>query len=186
MKALNNIDPFFLFLRYVVLRGFLHCDIQQDERGFVQDNIHKHRCALWINFLTMLCVMWGLLKTQEEGYSTIISALIGPVMVFGGAWFSMSFGGVPAKLMNIAMSITFWMFTAFLVSLTTMFISVAFVSPMQIWPMLVVVFCAGYMSCVQYDTADGLKAGLDDTLLRASRAHILYYKSKHHILVDEE
>lgn len=41
------------------------------------------------------------------------------------------------------------------------------------------------ISCIQHDTADGLKAGLDEALLKHSRAALMYYL-KQGISTEEE
>jgi len=46
-----------------------------------------------------------------------------------------------------------------------MFISVGFVTSPYLWPVLALVYIGALIICIQYDTADGLKVGLDDTVL---------------------
>ena len=41
------------------------------------------------------------------------------------------------------------------------------------------------VSCIQYDCTDALKVGLDDALLKHSRAAIRYYQEREGISVDE-
>ena len=186
MKYLKYLDPFYLVLAFIVMRCFKQCDMHAEERLFIEDNIAKHRKALWINIVSTACVYWGLLSIPKESAETLILALLGPVMVFGGAWFAITFGGIPSRLLDIAMTITFWMFTAFLLSVSAMFIAVAFISPPQIWFVLAIVFWSGYVSCVQYDATDGLKVGLDEAVLKHSRAALRFYKEKHAISPDQE
>jgi len=106
----------------------------------------------------------------------LITALIAPIMITGVAWFSISFGGIPQKLMSVAMSITFWMFVAFQISLSAMLIVLCFALPIIIWPVLFLIYVSVTISCILYDTSDGLKAGLDDALLKHSRAALTWYK----------
>jgi hypothetical protein len=170
-------DPILLLLRFVVLRHFWLADLEKSEQSFVAENTKKHRVCLWITIVSSSLVLWGLSTVPNESLGTVIGGLLGPVVVFGGAWFFVSFGGIPIKLLRVAMSITLWMFSAFCVSLATMFIAVGFVSPPQIWPVLAFVFIAGWIACVRYDTADGLKAGLDEAQLHHSRAALTYYRN---------
>jgi len=171
-----RLDPFHWMLKGV-LRNFFDI-ISWQEVSFVNDNIVKHRKVLWLNVGSAILVIITLRSAESAIVGSLINALIAPVMVMGTAWFAVSFGGVPTKLMKVAMSITFWLFTAFTVSLTTMFLAVGFVSPLTIWPVLLLVYMSAIISCILYDTVDGLKVGLDDAQLKHSRAALLYYKSQ--------
>lgn len=182
---MRNADPFFWFLKEVVLREFLRSDLTDPEKEFVMENMKKHRDVLWINLIATTGVYLGLQNSSPEDVSTIILALIAPVTVMGAAWFAVSFGSIPRKLIKTSMSVTFWMFSAFLVSLSSMIISVAFISPVFIWPALLVIYIGALISCIQYDTADALKAGLDEAMLKHSRAALLYYMNQG-ISVEEE
>lgn len=170
-------DPVVLFLK-LILRGFLKVNLENEEVAFVNDNIRKHRIALWINGVACVFVYLGLRDTPPEAISVVISSLIAPVMVLGGAWFAISFGGVPKKLIDIAMVTTLWMFVAFLVSLSAMFISVAFVTSPFLWPVLVLIYFGAVIACIQYDTADGLKAGLNEAQLKHANLAIEDYEAK--------
>lgn len=175
---MKSIDPLVLLLRYLVLNKFYKTNLAPEERNFLEDNIDKHRKVLWINFLGILIIVIALLNSSSETIIALISALIAPAMLTGTAWFAVSFGGVPAKLITVAMSVTFWMFVAFTLSLSAMFVGVAFISPLILIPLLVVIYIGIIISCIQYDCADGLKAGLDEALLNHSRAALIYYKKK--------
>ena len=59
-----------------------------------------------------------------------------------------------------------------------MFIAVMFVTPPFVWPALAIIYIGAVFACIQYDTADGLKAGLDEALLKHSRAAIVYYRKQ--------
>lgn len=182
---IKKIDPVYLLLQNVVLARFIRGDITREERCFVFDNIEKHRRAMWINLICSTLVVWGLFKAPKDHVDGLIAALLGPVLVFGGAWFALSFGGIPKRIIDVAMSITFWMFMAFLTSMTTMFLVVAYVSPFPFWPVLALIYCAAYVACVQFDTADGFKAGLDEANLNCSRATLTYLEKKHGIVPDQ-
>lgn len=173
---MKKFDPFYWLLTWV-LRRFLNVGLKNEELEFLQDNIRKHRKVLWCNVTVVACTVIGLQHYEGEIIG-LITALLAPVMVMGGAWFAVSFGGIPAKLIDSAMSITFWMFLAFTASLTTMLIAVGYISPPVLWPVFAAIYLGALLSCIQYDTADGLKAGLDEAQLRHSRAALRYYKKQ--------
>ncbi|HRY82699.1 MAG TPA: hypothetical protein P5232_03290 [Candidatus Moranbacteria bacterium] len=175
---LNKMDPIFLWLRFVVARRFFDSGLLPEENAFVLSNISKHRNVLWLNVVCSVFVYFSLLKTNPDKISIVITSLLAPVMVMGGAWFAISFGGIPAKLMDIAMSTTSWMFAAFSISLSSMFIAVGFSTYPLLWPVLTVIYIGALISCIQYDTADGLKAGLDEAVLKHSRAALIFYREK--------
>ena len=174
---MKKIDPILWFLN-LILRDFLTAELKSHEKDFVQGNILKHRKVLWINFIIVGFVFLGLRRTPTEGINTVVSSLLAPVMVLGGAWFAISFGGVPQAFLGVAMKTTFWMFLCFTSSLTTMFIAVMFVTSPFIWPVLVLIYIGTFIGCIQYDTADGLKVGLDEWNLRHSRAAVKHYKKE--------
>ncbi|MFZ2187935.1 MAG: hypothetical protein WAV73_00015 [Candidatus Moraniibacteriota bacterium] len=181
---INKIDPIFLWLRFVVVRNFFSAGLAQDEETFVLSNIAKHRNVLWLNVICSVFVYFSLLQTNPDKINTVITSLIAPVTVMGAAWFGISFGGIPSKLMDIAMSTTFWMFTAFVTSLSTMFIAVGFSTDPLLWPVLGVIYVGAIISCIQYDTADGLKSGLDEAVLKHSRAALTFYREKEGIGIE--
>ena len=182
---LNKIDPIHLWLEKVVLRQFYKTNLSAEERSFIQDNTQKNRRALWLNVAAAVLIYIGLNQVDGDALRSIITALLAPVMVMGAAWFAISFGGIPAKLINAAMSITFWMFTAFSVSFTAMCVAICMISPWPIWIVVVVIYYGTISACLQYDTADGLKAGLDDTVLKHSRAALRFYRNQG-ISIDEQ
>lgn len=168
-------DPIYFFLKKSVLHNFFSSDLQEEERVFIEENLRKHRKILWLNICAAALIFFGLSSGSDRDVGIIVSALIAPVMVLGTAWFAISFGGIPQKLITIAMSITFWVFSAFTISFTAMFLAVAHTVAPAIWPVLAFIYAGTLVACIQYDTADGLKAGLDDALLKHSRAALRYY-----------
>lgn len=175
IRYLNMIDPFFFLLRKI-LASFFKASLNDEENRFVEDNLLKHRRVLWINAICTGLVIWSLQSVSKESLYALITALLAPVMVMGGAWFAMSFGAIPAKLISISMSVTSWMFIAFSVSLSAMIVAVCFISPFQLWPVWLIIYLGALISCIQYDTADGLKSGLDEAMLYHSRAALIYYE----------
>lgn len=174
---MKNIDPILLFLNHI-LQGFFKANLKEEEIEFVGKNIQKHRVALWVNVLACVFVFLGLWDTPTQAIGTVIASLLAPVMLLGTAWFGISFGGIPEKLIKVSMETTLWMFIAFLISLSAMFIAVAFVTSLWLWPVLAIIYIGVIIGCIQYDTADGLKAGLDDAMLRHSRYAIAYYEKE--------
>ena len=56
-----------------------------------------------------------------------------------------------------------------------MVVAIGFVTPWSLWPVLALIYAAVDISCIEYDTTDGLKAGLVDAMLMHSRAALQYY-----------
>lgn len=167
-------DPIYFFLK-IILRNFYKVDLREEERFFIKENMQKHRRILWLNICAGILIVLGLQSLPNDKTDLVVSALIAPVMVLGTAWFTISFGGIPQKLIAIAMTVTYWLFTAFSISLSAMFLAVGFAVSPFLWPVLVFIYIAALIACIQYDTADGLKVGLDDALLKHSRAALRYY-----------
>ncbi len=167
-------DVFYQLVIFI-LRPFQAGNLSKGDTQFVAENARKHAKVLWLNFGAIILVAFGLQSASSDAIGQIITALIAPVMVMGAAWFAVSFGGIPKHLMNIAMSVTFWMFAAFLTSLSTMFVAVLYSVHPIMWPVFVLIYLGAFISCVLYDTADGLKVGLDEAVLKHSRAALLYY-----------
>jgi len=157
-----------------VLRQFLSAGLDGGEKEFLAQNIEKHRRVIWITIVMGIFALYGVASADEV--STLVLALIAPVTVMGAAWFAVSFGAIPKKLISEAMAVTFWMFLGFMTSLMAMFIAVGYISPAPLWPVLALIFISTMISCIKYDTADGLKAGLDEAMLTHSRYAIEYYR----------
>ncbi len=174
---MRYLDPIYWFLR-LTLRGFFLVPLGPEEKAFINENLRKHRAVLWINVATGIIIYFGLRQTRPEALNSVITALIAPVMVLGAAWFAITFGGIPQKLITTAITITFWMFSAFTASLSAMIITLCYVTPWLLWPVFIFIYIGTIVGCILYDTADGLKVGLDDALLRHSRAALRFYKEK--------
>lgn len=182
---MKKLDPLYWILKSLILRKFFKVELLEEESMFVMENLDKHRMVLWITIAISIGVYFGLRTIDVQNISAIIFALIAPVTVMGTAWFALSFGAIPKKLIQTSMSVTFWMYLAFMVSLSAMIISVGFITSLYIWPALGIIFIGVIISSIQYDTADGLKAGLDEAILKHSRAALIYYE-KHGIFLEKE
>src|SRR5207248_1127681 len=106
--------------------------------------------------------------------------------ITGGAWYSVSFGGIPEKFINVALILTRLMFLSFTFSMTLLIALLCRLTP---WPIglfvLIPTYSALYVASIFYDNLDGLKIGLDTTLLKFSRATLNYYQ-KHGFVTRRE
>ncbi|MBT3418972.1 MAG: hypothetical protein HOC34_03270 [Candidatus Magasanikbacteria bacterium] len=175
---LQKIDPFYYLLRYIILKKFFSTNIKKHQTNFVLENIMKHRQILWINVITLSLAILGFISGQINDLNTVAIGLAAPVMFLGGAWFAVSFGGIPKNLLTLAMTITFWIFSAFSIALSLMITTLIFVTPWHFWPALIIIYIGTVFACIQYDTTDGLKVGLDEAQLRHSRAALLFYEKQ--------
>ncbi len=159
-----------------ILQQFYHnCEEGSSQLEFLEANARKHCKVLWVMLTTVILSLLGCFNTPPQEISTVLTATLGPMMLLGGAWFAVSFGGIPAQLLNVAISITFWMFSAFMASLTVAMIAVCFVTSPILWPIWLLIYIATYVACVMYDTADCFKAGLDEAVLTHARYAIASY-----------
>ncbi|HSS47393.1 MAG TPA: hypothetical protein VLX28_00470, partial [Thermoanaerobaculia bacterium] len=106
-------------------------------------------------------------------------------VITGGAWYNLTFGGISEKFLGTAMRLTYWMFLAFSLSMTLLVILLCYLTPWPLRVVLVAVYGGLYIASILYDNVDGLKIGLDTTMLRFSRASLNYYQ-KHGLLTRDE
>jgi len=176
------LDPFFwlvyLFSAFLLTEKY---KLNRVELSFILDNVDKHRKVLWVNFIGGYLVFISLLDNTPEQLSALISVLTAPAFITGGAWFAITFGGVPTRLLDAALVITFWMFSAFTLSLTTMSIVAYYILDGEILMLIVLLFInfSVIVSAILYDNIDGLKVGLDESIKSSSQA-ILRHLKKHH------
>ena len=182
-------DPFNWFLKKIH-SGFYRKGLKDYEQSFIEKNIKKHRGVLWIDALVVVLTYFGLRDMPNSVISTLVNALIAFAVVFGGAWFAITFAAIPGRLIHISMYITFTMFAAFTSSVIMMFGSVALlihsvapsvISELCLDLLLVFIYIAGFIGAVLYDTGDGLKAGLDELQLKQSRAMLMWLKQEYSI-----
>jgi hypothetical protein len=174
---MRKIDPIVWFLDFF-FQAFLGANLDNDETVFVQANINKHRKALWINVFASVFVFLGVRDTSKESILPLVTSLLGVVAVTGIAWYTISFGRIPKKLMNVAMLTTFYMFVAFLVSLTSSTLVVASVVSVWFWPVLALIYLFFILASIYYDTADGFQSGQDALALKGSRYAIEFFKAQ--------
>lgn len=170
-------DPFHWYL-YFAHKKFFLSNPTQSEINFAERNIVKHRLIQWINIIAIILIYLGFRKITEDQIGIVVTSLIAPVMLLGGAWFSITFGAVPAKFFEFTLGITSWMYAAFKVALSMMFFSIAYITTWPIWILLLFIYIAIDYASIPYDTADALKSGLDEASFKHSKAAVLYYNSQ--------
>lgn len=183
------IDPFF-WVAYIFSYFLLtpKYELRKNEIAFILDNIDKHRKVLWVNIIGGSMVFHSLSGNSPEQLSALVSVLMAPAFITGGAWFAITFGGVPTKLLDAALVIRLWMFSAFTLSLTTMSIVAYYILDGNILMLIVLLFInfAVIISAILYDNIDGLKVGLDEALKDNSQATLRYLKKHHNITPPAE
>lgn len=197
-RILNRFDPLYLFLDLVVfdrlfrppkrnVRGEFE-ELATADVDFLAENLSKHRIVLWLNALLILYLCPHGIKTilQHGDPGIVVTGLLAPAMITGGAWYAVSFGGIPEKFINVALVLTSLMFLSFTFSMTLLITLLCRLTP---WPVgafiLVPIYVTLYLASVLYDNLDGLKIGLDTALLKFSRATLNYYQ-KHGFVTRRE
>ncbi|PIR04376.1 MAG: hypothetical protein COV59_00835 [Candidatus Magasanikbacteria bacterium CG11_big_fil_rev_8_21_14_0_20_39_34] len=181
---MKYLDPFYLLLRFVVLRRLYKANLSPAQFAFLEDNTGKQRLSLWVTLIVSVPLYFGVVQS-EGNQDRLLMGMIGFVAVTGSGWYVLSFGGIPAKLLDAAMEITFYMWTSFVCALTATLLVLITMFPPLCWPALFIIYLGAIFSGMQYDTTDGMKIGLDETLQRHSRAALQYYK-REGIHPDEE
>jgi len=197
-KLYNRFDPIYRFLDQIVFRGLFQPpkrsvkgafeQITAADMDFLVENLNKHRLVLWLNvILAAYLAFSGLAAILKFGDpSTVVTGLLAPAMITGGAWYAVSFGGIPEKFISSAFVLTFCMFLAFTLSITLL---VALLFKLTPWPVgvffLLPIYAGLYLASILYDNLDGLKIGLDTALLKFSRASLNFYQ-KHGLVVRED
>ena len=196
-RFLNKVDPVFLILDRIVFDPLFSPPkkgvpgqyeiLEYADLDFLVENLLKHRAILWVNILLVLyLVLHGLPLIFNAGdQALVVTGLLAPAMITGSAWYTLTFGGISEKFLGTAMTLTRWMFLAFSLSMTLLVALLCFLTPVVINVTLVLIYIGLYVSSVLYDNVDGLKIGLDTTMLRFSRASLNYYQ-KHGFLTQEE
>lgn len=197
-KWYNKIDIVYLFLDRVVFERLFKPKkrnmpgkyeiLDVADVDFLVENLHKHRTILWVNvLLSIYLYFFGIDRIFANGdATTIITGLLAPAMITGGAWYAVTFGGVPEKLIRTALTLTFLMYLSFTLSMTLLMGLLIKISPWEIGLFVIFpLYISLYIASVLYDNIDGLKIGLDTALLKFSRASLNYYQ-KHGFLTKEE
>lgn len=178
------LDPMFwvafLFSAFLLKRKY---GLNRTEIAFIMDNVSKHRFVLWVNAIGGMLFYYGLKDSNIGQLGSLISILIAPAFISGSAWFAITFGGVSQKLLDIALLVTLWMFSAFSLSLTAMSIAAYFISNGNWLVLSVLIFIniGVIYSAILYDHVDGLKVGLDEALKNHSLAQLRYLKKHFNI-----
>jgi hypothetical protein len=197
MTWINRIDPAYQFLYFVVFKQLFkprkplpgeYYLLEASETDFLYENLAKHRQILWLNLLLVLYLMlYGIDSIRRAGDpAVVISGLLAPAMVTGTAWYTVSFGGIPTQFSSIAIVLTRYMFLAFSLSMTLLTaLLCAITNPILSIFVLIPVYVSLFIASILYDTMDGLKIGLDSTLLKMSRAHLNYYRKLGYLTPQE-
>jgi hypothetical protein len=188
-KVRNRVDPIYIFLDRLVFQRLFQPPKRSVQRQFEQvaaaeidflvENLNKHRIILWLNIiLTGYLAAYGLDAILKHGDpAVVVTGLLAPAMITGGAWYAVSFGGIPEKFINSALVLTFCMFLAFTLSMTLLISLLCKLTPWPIGAFFLIPMYGGlYIASVLYDNLDGLKIGLDTALLKFSRAALNYYQ----------
>jgi len=178
------LDPLF-WIAYIFSHFLLapKYKLNKIEMAFILDNIDKHRKVLWVNILGGYMVFISLSDNSPQQLSALISILMAPAFITGGAWFALTFSGVPEKLLDAALVITLWMLSAFTLSLTTMSIVAYYILDGEILMLIVLLFInfSVIISAILYDNIDGLRVGLDEAIKDNSQATLRYLYKFHKI-----
>lgn len=197
-KFINRIDPIYLFFDRFLFKSLFQPPkasdpnqfeiIEESQIDFLVQNMKKHRVILWINiFIAIFLSVYGLeiiLKTGDAGI--VVTGLLAPAMITGAAWFAISFGGIPEKFISIAFTLTLCMYLSFTLSMTILTCLLVAITPWSIGVLIIIpIYITLYIASMLYDNVDGLKIGLDSSLLKMSRASINYYR-KHGLVTQAE
>lgn len=167
-----------------LLSVFSTSDLEKNEKAFLMDNAKKHIQSL-LGMIAMLPFMiYGLHIADRAMLPVLVGGLVSPVVVTGTAWFVITFGAVPEKLLGIAMVLTRKMFGAFTESLTLAFLAVGWVCPWPLWVVLAMIWIKVYHAAFLYDCVDGLKTGLEPTMLENCRYGTKFFRRQ--LGVNEE
>jgi hypothetical protein len=194
-KLHNRFDPIYLLLDRLVFRGLFQPrkrsvqgafeQITAADTDFLVENLNKHRLILWLNIILVgYLSAYGLDAILKHGDpAVVVTGLLAPAMITGGAWYAVSFGGIPEKFISSALVLTFCMFLAFTLSMTLLIGLLCKLTP---WPIgtffLVPIYGGLYVASILYDNLDGLKIGLDTALLKFSRAALNYYQKHGYVI----
>lgn len=197
-KLVNRVDPIYLFLDRILFKSLFQPPkannpeeyeiIEEAQVDFLVENMKKHRLILWINILlAVFLTFYGLEVLLNQGSTAIVvTGLLAPAMITGGAWYAISFGGIPEKFISIAFTLTLCMFLSFTLSMTLLTCLLVAITPWFIGIFIILpIYITLYIASMLYDNVDGLKIGLDSTLLKFSRASINYYR-KHGLVTQVE
>lgn len=157
----------------IFLHETIKADILDEQKVTLFENTWKHVKVFIINLLFLPYLIFAIQVSQEK--VLILTGLLGIVVVFGGAWFIVSFGAIPSTLSKMAFNLTFWMFLSFTLSLEAIAITLVYIFPI-LWPFIILVFWSAYFASVKYDTADSLKIGLEPEQYKLARYGSIYFK----------
>jgi uncharacterized membrane protein len=155
-------------LLMVLVFSSLYKSATVKDREALDENTSKHVRAL----LKSLIVIPGTIVTVKYGGPAardIVLYVSIAAQIVGIAWFVLTFAALPERHINAAMRCTENMFSAFLGGVLALTVFAGVSAP---WSLLVVVPIYGWMykAAAIYDSADRLKAGMDESKLVAAKA----------------
>lgn len=189
LRKKNRLDPVYWFLDRLVFESLFRPRKRHDKNvyeiltkadiDFLIENLQKHRIIIWCNLVLVAYLatkgLSAILNAHDQG--TVVTGLLAPAMITGGAWYAVSFGGIPEKFIKTALWLTAFLFLSFSLSMTLLIALLCAITP---WPVgafiLIPSYVALYVASLLYDNLDGLKIGLDTTLLKYSRATLNYFQ----------
>ena len=140
----------------------------------VEVNVRKHTKIFALSLLTLIYTYCMVSFFYVSQIDTVITSLLGVLFVSGGAWFAISFGTVPERLIDFAMEITSFLFASFSVSLAAVF-AVTIVAVPLLSPVLFIAFFSVYTASAQYDFVDAMKIGIDEAVFEHAKVGKRYF-----------
>ena len=147
--------------------------LPSDQKEILYENSWKHCKVFIINLIFLPYLAYFIQSSQDK--VLILTGLLGIVVVFGGAWFTVSFGAIPNILSKMATNLTFWMFLSFTLSLEATSIALVYIFPFLL-PLIILVFGGAYLASVKYDAADAMKIGLEPEQYKLARYGSRYFQ----------
>ncbi|MDP3741067.1 MAG: hypothetical protein Q8R08_01950, partial [bacterium] len=154
-------------LKWLVFSS-LYKSATEDDRGALDENTSKHVRAL----IKSLVVIPGTILTVKFGGQAardIVLYVSIAAQIVGIAWFVLTFAALPKRHINAAMRCTEHMFSAFLGGVIALTVFAGFTAPLSLL-VIMPIYVWMYSSAAIYDSADRLKAGLDEQKLKAAEA----------------
>lgn len=173
---LENMVPTNLInLYFKIFLGKVERSKLSKEQAYILElNVKKH-VKIFILMLMIIPYVYYVISTYYiNRIDTVISALFGVLFISGAAWYAISFGAIPIRFMEFAVSITTYLFASLAVSMSAVFIAASIAVPL-LSPVLFIVFFALYAASVKFDIVDALKLGIDETIYLNAKADRVYY-----------
>lgn len=149
-------------------------ELDKDQMELFVLNVKKHRRIFILILFVVPYVYFTISNFYFNQIDTVISSLFGVLLISGTAWYAVTFGAIPVKFMSFAINITAYLFTSLAVSMASVFIAASIATPL-LSPVMFIAFYTLYVASVQYDVADALKLGIDETIYQHAKVGRLYF-----------